>query len=55
MKLFIIHIYKIQNLSDYNKFINIQRRKVWSKGRRVKVAFLGNGPELAEKLLKCLP
>ena len=51
------NIYKTKNLNNYkyNKFITIQWRKVWPKGRKGQTRILGNGPELAEKLSQYLP
>ena len=39
----------------FRKYITIQWRKVWPKGRKGQYRILGNGPELAEKLAKKLP
>ena len=39
----------------FKKYITIQWRKVWPKGRKGQYRILGNGPELAEKLAKNLP
>jgi hypothetical protein len=40
---------------QFKKYITIQWRKVWPKGRIGQSRILGNGPELAEKLSKFLP
>ena len=40
---------------QFKKYITIQWRKVWPKGRQGQYRILGNGPELAEKLAKALP
>ena len=39
----------------YKKYITIQWRKVWPKGRTGQYRILGNGPQLAEKLANVLP
>ena len=39
----------------YKKYITIQWRKVWPKGRTGQFRILGNGPQLAEKLANALP
>lgn len=39
----------------YKKYITIQWRKVWPKGRTGQSRILGNGPELAKKLANALP
>ena len=39
----------------FKKYITIQWRKVWPKGRTGQYRILGNGPELAEKLANALP
>ena len=45
------HNSKIQ----FKKYITIQWRKVWPKGRTGQFRILGNGPEIAEKLANALP
>ena len=49
----IIQNSKLNNF--FNKFITIQWRKVWPKGRIFQQRILGNGPELADKLSSVLP
>lgn len=39
----------------YNKYVTIQWRKVWPKGRTGQQRVIGNGPELAEALAENLP
>ena len=40
---------------EFKKYITIQWRKVWPKGRKGQFRILGNGPEIAEKLANALP
>ena len=40
---------------QFKKYITIQWRKVWPKGRKGQYRILGNGPEIAEKLANALP
>ena len=40
---------------QFKKYITVQWRKVWPKGRTGQYRILGNGPELAEKLANALP
>ena len=49
----VINNYK-ENIS-FNKFITIQWRKVWPKGRKNQQRLLGNGIELADKLASIVP
>ena len=39
----------------FTKFITIQWRRVWPKGRKGQFRILGNGPDLADKLSSILP
>jgi len=41
--------------TEFKKYITIQWRKVWPKGRKGQYRILGNGPEIAEKLANALP
>ena len=41
---------KYNKEKNYTKFVTIQWRKVWPKGRTGQFRIIGNGPELAEKL-----
>ena len=40
---------------EFKKYITIQWRRIWPKGRIGQSRLLGNGPELAEKLANSLP
>ena len=40
---------------QFKKYITVQWRKVWPKGRKGQYRILGNGPEIAEKLANALP
>ena len=40
----------MSKLNNYKKYVTIQWRKVWPKGRKKQGRILGNGPELADKL-----
>ena len=42
-------------LNEYKKFVTIQWRKIWPKGRKNQHRILGNGPELADSLSSKLP
>ena len=39
----------------FKKYITIQWRRIWPKGRTGQYRIMGNGPELAEKLANALP
>ena len=41
--------------TEFKKYITIQWRKAWPKGRKGQYRILGNGPEIAEKLANALP
>ena len=43
------------NSSKYTKFVTVQWRKAWPKGRKGQNRLLGNGPEILEKLTEILP
>lgn len=43
------------NNTEYKKYITIQWRRLWPKGRINQERLLGNGPELANKLASKLP
>ena len=43
------------NSKIYKKYVTIQWRKVWPKGRTGQQRIMGNGPELAEALAEKLP
>ena len=49
----IIQTSKLNNI--FNRFITIQWRKVWPRGRKFQQRLLGNGPDLTEKLASALP
>ena len=45
----------MNKLYEYKKYVTIQWRKDWTKGRRRQHRILGNGPELAEALASQMP
>ena len=46
---------KFDKSKQYKKYVTIQWRRVWPKGRKDQERILGNAPELAEKLASQLP
>jgi hypothetical protein len=46
---------KFDKSKQYKKYVTIQWRRVWPKGRKGQERILGNAPELAEKLASELP
>ena len=46
---------KFDESKQYKKYITMQWRRVWPKGRKGQDRILGNAPELAEKLASQLP
>jgi len=46
---------KFDKSKQYKKYVTIQWRRVWPKGRKGQERILGNAPELAEKLASQLP
>ena len=49
------NLYFNSNTSNYKKFLTIQWRKIWPKGRIGQNRILGNGPEIVDILVKILP